>query len=83
MNTTFSYQLCQDKELTEKFRSLHKEILEKIITFCHENNLQISEITLSADGMIDSIKENKWHPSTDSSMTFMVKKEEKPFLMSI
>lgn len=83
MNTTFSYQLCQDKELTEKFRELHKELVEKIITFCHENDLRISEMNLSADGMIDSIKENKWLPSTDSSMSLTVGKEEKPFLWSI
>ena len=40
-------------------------------------------MNLSADGMIDSIKENKWLPSTDSSMSLTVGKEEKPFLWSI
>ena len=34
----FPLQICQDEEITNKFRNLHYEIVNKIISFCKENN---------------------------------------------
>ena len=48
-------QQCQDDELNKKFRALHHELVNKIISFCKENNILIDEIHLNADGVDGSI----------------------------
>lgn len=64
------YQKCQNEEIYEKFRKLHNKIVNQIITFCKENNIQIDEFSLSADGVRESIKCGKWCPPTDSCFRF-------------
>ena len=34
------FQTCKDKELTEKFSALHEELVNRVISFCKENNLE-------------------------------------------
>ena len=61
-----TWQKCQNEEIDEKFRKLHSKLVNEIVTFCKENNIQIDEFSLSADGVRESIKCGKWCPPTDS-----------------
>lgn len=83
-------QICQDDELNEKFNKFHVEIVNKIILFCKENNIEIDSFTLYADCLKDSIKAGEWEPCTDSSFEFNITPTDEidlenyePFLFSI
>ena len=65
-----SWQKCQNEEIDENFRKLHSKLVNEIIKFCKENNIEIDEFTLSADGVRESIKYGEWCPSTDSCFRF-------------
>lgn len=83
-NQTYPNQICQDEMLTRKFIDLHTQIVDKIIKFCKDNDINIDEFHLSADGVMNSIKEGKWMPYTDSSFTLETDlNKHKPFLLSI
>ena len=69
-NKKFYRQQCQDENLTMKFRALHHEIVNRIISFCKENNITIDEFHLSADGVEGSIPYGEWEACTDSSFSF-------------
>ena len=71
MNKKFPMQICQDEEITKKFRDLHTEIVNKIISFCKENNIDIDEIHLNADGVSGSIEYGEWQACTDSSFSII------------
>lgn len=60
-------QICTDDELKRKFFDLHVEIVDKIISFCKDNNVMIDEIHFNADGVRDSIPSGKWTSCTDSA----------------
>lgn len=51
----------------EDFYNLHTLLVNQIIRFCKEHNLNVSDFYLSADGVEASIKYGKWTPFTDSS----------------
>jgi hypothetical protein len=85
-NLKYSYQQCQDDLLNQKFRVLHKQIVNAIIQFCKENDIMIDEIHLNADCLEDSIKAGSWQSCTDSC--FRLDKTyygnvEKPYLISL
>ena len=85
MDKKYPMQICQDDNLTRKFRELHKELVNKIISFCKENNISIDEFHLNADGVDGSIPYGKWQPCTDSSFS-MIKftdLEKENFLFSM
>ena len=65
-----SWQKCQNEEIDEKFRKLHSKLVNEIITFCKENNIEIDEFSLSANGVRGSIKCGEWCPDTDSCFSF-------------
>ena len=69
-NKKFYGQRCQDEELTMKFRALHYEIVNRIISFCKENNISIDEFHLNADGVDGSIPYGEWQSCTDSCLSF-------------
>ena len=62
----YPLQKSQDKDLKKKFDNLHVEIVNKVIDFCKENNIQIDEFSIYADGVRDSIPFGKWTSVTDS-----------------
>ena len=64
------YQKCHNEEIDKKFRKLHNKLVNEIVTFCKENNIEIDEFSLSADGVRESIKCGKWCPPTDSCFRF-------------
>lgn len=62
----YPLQKSQDKDLKKKFDNLHVEIVNKVIDFCKENNIQIDEFNIYADGVRESIPFGKWTSVTDS-----------------
>ncbi len=80
----FSWQTCQDEELNKKFYELHKTLVNQIAEFCKDNNLKIDEVSLSVDGLQNSIPYSEWTAATDSSMTmYNVDWTCEPFLCSM
>lgn len=71
MDKKYPMQICQDDNLTRKFRELHKELVNKIISFCKENNINIDEFHLNADGVDGSIPYGEWQACTDSRFSMI------------
>ncbi len=71
MDKKYPMQICQDDNLTRKFRELHKELVDKIISFCKENNISIDEFHLNADGVDGSIPYGEWESCTDSGFSMI------------
>ena len=71
MNKKFPLQICQDEEITKKFRDLHTELVNKVISFCKENNIIVDELHLDADCLEDSIKAGSWQSCTDSAFSII------------
>ena len=71
MDKKYPMQICQDDNLTHKFRELHKELVNKIIFFCKENNISIDEFHLNADGVNGSIPYGEWQSCTDSGFSMI------------
>ena len=78
-------QQCQDDTLNQKFRELHKKLVNEVISFCKENKLnQIEGFHLGADGVIASIPFGEWEPCTDSCLEFYeFKSDGTPYLISM
>jgi len=68
-NRTFPCQKCQDEQLTYSFRRLHVEVVNLIIKWCKDNNVNIDEFYLDADGLKDSIPTGEWQACTDSGFS--------------
>ena len=71
MDKKYPMQICQDDNLTRKFRELHEELVNKIISFCKENNISIDEFHLNADGVKGSIPYGEWQSCTDSAFSMI------------
>ena len=71
-------QQCEDIESNKKFRAFHLKVVNEIISFCKENDFNIDEFYLHADGLSESIKAGRWVPATDSQ--FELRKFTKAYL---
>ena len=78
----YSEQQCQDEKIIKNFKQLHISLVNTIVEFCKNNNIDIDEFLLTADNFKESIKFGSWHASTDSCLIFENNKD-KPFLISI
>jgi hypothetical protein len=67
----YPMQVCQNEDITNKFRDLHYEIVNKIIAFCKENNIIVDEFHLNADELQESIRYGKWQACTDSEFSMI------------
>lgn len=67
--TKYIWQTCQDEDLNYAFINLHHEIVDKIVKFCKDHNLEIDEAEISVDGIAGSIEYGSWQAFTDSTMT--------------
>ena len=78
-------QQCQDDEINKKFREFHKKLVNEIIAFCKENNIEIDEFHLNADGVAGSIPYGQWEACTDSCLSFdkFTDSWKEPFLISM
>ncbi len=75
------FSRCSKKHL--RLYSLHKEIVNKVIKFCIDYNIEnIDEFQITADGLKESIKEGYWTPYTDSSLS-LINDKGKQVMLSI
>ena len=87
----YSFQSCQDIDVTDDFRKLHKDIVNQVIKFCRDHDIEIDNFYLSADGVRSSIPYERWQACTDSSFSMYkfdedhpsMNSEPEPFLWSI
>jgi hypothetical protein len=87
----YSWQICQDIETNDDFRKLHHDIVNQIIKFCRNHDIEIDDFCISADGVRGSIPYEHWQACTDSSFAMYafdeehpnMKSEPKPYLLSI
>ena len=62
-------QECQDDEINSAFRNLHHKLVDEIIKFCKNYNVEIDDFHLNADGVLGSIPYGQWQACTDSALT--------------
>ena len=94
-SSIFETETNRDTKLHEAFSKLHEEIVNKVIQFCKEHDLDVDEFVVSADGLLGSKESGKWTCFTDSYMEMRVPKKDeetgmyyvdregKPFLYEI
>ena len=83
MEKKFGWQICQDEGMNEKFCELHHALVEKIIDFCVENELEIDDVHLDIDNFRDSIRFGQWTAASDSSMTMYRFDDEHPYRQNL
>lgn len=85
----FETETNRDKGLHNAFAELHDRLVNQVIAFCKEHNLEVDEFTIGADGILGSKDVGEWTSATDSYMSMYVRSEdggidrEKPFLYRI
>lgn len=61
-----------DNDLEKKWYDLHIELVNKVISFCKENNLKdITDVSLNIDCVDGSVGQGEWTAATDSSFIAM------------
>jgi len=58
----------KDPELHKAFRELHKKIVDMVVAFCKEHDLEVDEAYVQINGILGSKKHGEWTCATDSSM---------------
>ena len=79
----YSWQICQDEYLNQKFCELHQTLVNQIAAFCNEHNIEIDDVHLDIDGLRDTIKFGQWTAATDSSMTMYRFDDEHPYQQNL
>lgn len=64
----FTMEKNRDPELHKAFSDLHAKIVDDIIAFCREHNLNVDEANIHVNGILGSREYGEWTASTDSSM---------------
>ena len=62
----YPLQIIQDKETTKAFRELHTKLVNEVIAFCKEHNVDANEFWLHADCIDISAEAGSWQACTDS-----------------
>ena len=90
--SVFESETNRDPELHKAFGELHTKLVNEVIAFCKEHNLEVDELSLGIDGIRGSRDFGEWTCCTDSSMAMNVLvgkgrnayvNREKPFLYEI
>ena len=68
----FETETNRDPKLHEDFSKLHHDIVDMVIKFCKDHDLDVEEFSVHADGLLNSKEFGKWTCSTDSSMSMYV-----------
>ena len=58
----------KDPELHKAFRELHKKIVDMVVAFCKEHDLEVDEAYVQINGILGSKDYGEWTCATDSSM---------------
>ena len=74
--SVFQMETNRDPKLHEAFSELHTKLVNEVIQFCKEHDLDVDEFTLNGDGLLGSKKYGEWCPCTDSFMEMRVIKED-------
>ena len=83
-NRKYTGQQCQSDVLNNKFRILHRYLVDTVIRFCVENHITIDEFMLNADNLKDSINAGQWESCTDSVFIFeKYGDNQEPYLRSM
>lgn len=57
-----------DNDLEKKWYDLHIELVNKIVSFCKENDLKdVTDVSLNIDCVDYSVEQGEWTAATDSS----------------
>lgn len=79
----FKVEMNRNPSLHKKFCELHEKIVNMVISFCKDNNVECDNFSIGADGLLPSIHFNEWVPETDSAFDIRISREDdKPFLFS-
>ena len=78
----YSWQLCQDVDTNDDFDKLHHDLVNMVIKFCRDHDLEMDDFYLSIDGMRGSIPYEKWQACTDSSCSLYQFDEKHPNMNS-
>ena len=70
----FECEKNRNPELHKAFGELHTKIVNEVIQFCKEHDLDVDEFHVGADGLLGSKKFGEWTPSTDSYMNMYNRK---------
>ena len=74
--SVFQKETNRDPKLHEAFSELHTKLVNEVIQFCKEHDLDVDEFTLSADGLLGSKAYGEWCPCTDSFMEMRIMNKE-------
>lgn len=58
-----------NKNVKKEWTDLHVKLVNEIISFCKEHNIDASEVHLNADCLEPSIEYGEWTPYTDSGFS--------------
>lgn len=73
----FEQETNRNPELHKAFGELHTKIVNEVIRFCKEYDLDVDEFVVDADGLLGSKKFGEWCPCTDSSMSMYIAIKDK------
>lgn len=59
--------------MDKDFNQLHRKLVNLIIQYCNEHDIDATDVTLRIDSLRDSLEFGEWYPSTDSSLTIYKK----------
>lgn len=79
----FMSEKNRDTELHAAFAKLHNRLVDEVIRFCKEHDLNVDEFTLHANGILGSKQEGKWTCHTDSSMEMIDMVHDENFEMDL
>ena len=65
----FEYEKNRDQKLHEAFDKLHHQIVNLVVAFVKEHDLNVDEFDVHADGLLGSKPFGEWTCATDSSMS--------------
>lgn len=62
--------------MEEKLSKLHQQLVNTIVEFCNDNNIEASSVQFGIDGLESSLEFGSWHPGTDSSFRICDKNDD-------
>ena len=72
----FESETNRDPELHKAFGQLHHKIVNMVVAFCKEHDLNVDEVSIGIDGILGSKDYGEWTCFTDSSMSMTEIKED-------
>ena len=64
---TLEVDMTEKEILKEDFKELHREIVQKIIVFCQNHDIEPHGMNMTISDLASSVDEGVWVPATDST----------------